>query len=145
MKTRWKRNARESTRGGNNWQRGRVQWASVLDLAWAEERGGEGRGREEREDRKTRGNAGEADAELQPCPWLVVLTRQVFFPFLFFLPVSLAPGPYGARPQVPGWHLRACAAQSAPPGPGPGRRPGHLVVGRSCLPLVQQDKAPAYD
>lgn len=81
-----------------------MQWASVLDLAWAEEREGEGRGREEREDRKTRGNAGEADAELQPCPWLVVLTRQVFFPFLFFLPISLARGPSGARPQVPGWH-----------------------------------------
>lgn len=71
---------------------GRASW-TLLGLRKG--RGGrEGDGR--REDRKRRCKAGEADAELQPCPWLVVLTRQVFFPFSIFSPYFFCTGPCAA-------------------------------------------------
>lgn len=73
------------------------------------------------------------DAELQPCPWLVVLTRQVFLPFSIFSPYFSAPGPCDALVSLTGtWmvaaclrrvgdHLGTCAAQSATPFLGAGR------------------------
>lgn len=80
---------------------GRASW-TLLGLR-------KGKGRE--------GDDGTQARQKQSCsrarPWLVVLTRQVFFPFSIF---SLYFSACRDR-------LRTCAPQSAPPGPGPGPGP----------------------